>query len=324
MNRREVIVLLGGTAVSWPPAMRAAQLGPPSVVFLSVSSADRSDRLVQAFRKGLSDTGLIEGHTIGLEFHWAENRRERLPEMVADLITRQPKVIVTGTPGAFAARAATSSIPIIFVTGIDPVVTGLVPSLNRPSGNLTGISVLTAELLPKCLELLHELIPSSTTIGLLVNPANPATESLMQEMRAAASSLGKKLNILNARTDGEIDGAVATFSQPRSALVVGADPLFESQLPRITAFAARKSLPTIYPWRDGTTTGGLMSYGADFAEAYRQAAVYTGRILRGDKPADLPVMQSSKFELLINLKTAKALGLDVPPMLLARADEVIE
>jgi putative ABC transport system substrate-binding protein len=279
-----------------------------------------------AFRQGLNETGYVEGQSVVIEYRWAEGQYDRLPALAADLVRRPVTVIVTGgTPPTFAAKAATSTIPIVFNLGVDPVQLGLVASLNRPGGNITGVALLQIELAAKRLDLLHELLPSAASIALLVNPSNPLTEPEMRGLRDAAPSLGLQLRTLPASTPSEIDAAFGTLVELRAgALVVSADTFFTNQRAQIVALAARHAVPAIYVYRLFPAAGGLMSYGADLADSYRLVGIYTGKILKGAEPADLPVQQAVKVELVINLKTAKALGLTIPATLIARADEVIE
>ena len=279
-----------------------------------------------ALRQGLSETGYSDGQNVTTEYHWAEGHYDRLSVLAADLVRRRVSVIVaTGTPAALAAKGLTTTIPIVFETAGDPVKLGLVASLNRPGGNITGVSQLSSELVSKRLGLLHDLIPSARTVGFLVNPADPRTESQMVEMQEAARTLGLQLHVLNASTEAEIDTAIASLSELRpGALVVGTGDLFSRQSERLAASIARQGVPAIYQYREYAAAGGLISYGASLTDSYRQVGTYTGRILKGEKPADLPVMRPTRFELVINLKTAKALGLTIPPGVLAIADEVIE
>jgi putative ABC transport system substrate-binding protein len=324
MRRREFITLIGGTA-AWSLAARAQQPGMPVVGFLrSVSLADAAN-LVTAFREGLKETGYIEGQNVAIELHSAEGHLDRLPAIVADLIRRPVAVIVGNQNAAVAAKAATATIPIIFATGSDPVRDGLVGSLNRPGANITGVTFLVAGLGAKRLDLLRQLMPKATLIAMLVNPGNQDTEAERRDVQAAAQKLGQQLIILDASSDRDIETSFATFAQRGAgALIVGEGAFWFSNRERLVALAARHALPAIYSLRQFVSVGGLMSYGASISDAYRQVGIYAGRILKGEKPADLPVMQSTKFDLVINLKTAKALGLTIPPGVLAIADEVIE
>jgi putative tryptophan/tyrosine transport system substrate-binding protein len=328
MRRRAFIKLIVGSAAAWPLAARAQQPAMPVIGFLGSASPDAWAGRLLAFRQGLSEIGYVDGKNLAIEYRWAEGQNNRLPAMAADLVRRQVAVIATpgSTPAALAAQAATTTIPIVFSIGGDPVQFGLVASLNRPGGNLTGGTFLSIEVGPKRLELLHELVPMATVVGLLVNPTNPnLAEPTTKNLRAAAHTLGLQLHILNASTDRDFDTVFATLIQLQlGALVIGADPFFSSRLEQLVALTGRHAVPTVYQSREFTAAGGLMSYGASFTDTFRTAGVYTGRILKGDKPADLPVQQVVKVELIINRKTAKALGLTVPLPLLGRADEVIE
>jgi putative tryptophan/tyrosine transport system substrate-binding protein len=283
---------------------------------------------LRAFRQGLSEAGYVEGKNVAIEYRWAENQFHRFPALLADLVRREVTVIVavTGTPPVLAAKAATTTIPIVFVTAGDPVALGLVASLNRPGGNLTGVATLTVQLGPKQLEILHELVPTATIIALLVNPTNATNaETLSRDLQAAARTLGLQLHVLHASTERDFDTVFATLSRLRAgALVIGSDPFFNSRSQQLAALAFRHAMPTMYPFREYAIAGGLISYGNSFADAHRQVGVYTSRILKGEKPADLPVQQSTKVELILNLRTAKTLGLTVPLPLLGRADELIE
>jgi putative ABC transport system substrate-binding protein len=323
VRRREFIKLISGTAVTWPLAAHA-QSAIPVVGFLNSGSSTQFAGLADAFRRGLSETGYVEGRNVAIEYRWAEGRYDRLPALSTDLIRRQVAVIFAGgPPAAFAAKATTTTISIVFTSGDDPVKSGLVASFNRPGGNVTGVAWWAGLVGAKQLGLLRELVPNVTAVGMLVNPNNPT--SGLTDAQAAAGSLGLQIHVLNANTESDIDQAFASAVQKVvGALIVGADPFFNSRRDQVVALAARGRVPTIYYSREFAAVGGLMSYGASVAEAYRQAGTYTGRVLKGEKPADMPVMQLSKFDLVINMKTAKALGLTIPPGVLAIADEVIE
>jgi putative ABC transport system substrate-binding protein len=326
MKRREFITLLGGAA-SWPIAGRAQQPAMPVIGFLSNASPDGiSDRL-HAFRQGLKDSGYVEGENVAIEYRWAENQIDRIPALAADLTRRRVAVIAAiGTVTALAAKAATTTIPIVFAVPEDPVRLGLVPSLARPGGNLTGINFFLGELTAKRLELLRELVPGAARVGVLVNPANATTtETTLRDVVPAAHAMGLQIQILNASTSREINAAFDTFVRERpDALFVGGDTLFASRRIQLVNLASRHAIPATFHTREIAEVGGLMSYGSNVKDAWRQVGVYTGRILKGAMPADLPVVQSSKFELVINAEAARLLGLTVPPTLLARADEVIE
>jgi putative tryptophan/tyrosine transport system substrate-binding protein len=326
IGRRELLAALGGAAAAWPLAARAQQQTMPVVGFLHTSTAAPFLDMVGAFRKGLNEAGFIEGQNVAIEYRWAEFQYDRLPALATDLVARRVTVIsVFGPPAALAAKAATVTIPIVFSVGVDPVDTGLVASLNRPGGNLTGVTLLTSSLGAKRVGLLRELIPKADLIALLVNPNSPDSAPQVADVQVAAREAGQRVMVLNATTDPDIDAAFATLSRQRiGGLMVGADQFFDTRRDRIVALAARHSMPTIYHRRDFVAGGGLMSYGTSIVEVYRQVGVYTGRILKGEKPADLPVLQPTKFELVINLKAANALGLTIPPGVLAIADEVIE
>src|SRR6266487_1632552 len=326
MRRREFIALLGGAAVGWPLAGGAQQVGIPVIGFVNSASPGGYPPL-SAFLKGLGETGFVEGRDVSIEYRWAEGQYDRLPALIADLLQRKVSVIAaTSTPAAFAAKAATTTMPVVFTTSGDPVRLGLVASLNKPGGNLTGATTLNVQVGPKRLELLHEMVPTATIIALLVNPTNPAfAESLSRDVQAAARALALQIHVLHASTERDFETVFATLVQLRAgALVIGPDTFFTARSEQLAALTVRHAVPTIYQNREFAAAGGLMSYGGSFPDLYRQAGVYTGRIHKGDKPSDLPVVQSTKVELIINLKTAKMLGLSVPPTLLARADEVIE
>jgi putative ABC transport system substrate-binding protein len=330
MKRREFITLLGSAAAAWPLAALAQQPAMPVVGFLNAASPDLFAHVVRAFHLGLSETGYVEGRNVAIEYRWAENQYDRLPELAAELVRRRVSVITTGssTLAALAAKAATTTLPIVFLMGSDPVQFGLVASLNRPGGNLTGITTLNLEMTPKRLQVLRELLPTTTIMAVLVNPTNaPATvETEVRQVQAAAYTLGLQMvHVLQASTERDLDSAFSTLIQRRAGgLVISADTFFSGKSVELAALASRHAVPTISPYRDFVTAGGLMSYGGSVTELYRLAGVYTGRILKGEQPADLPVQQVTKVQLAINLKTAKALGLTVPTSLIGRADEIIE
>jgi len=326
MTRRELIALLGGAA-AWPLAARAQQAPMPVIGFLSSGSRQFDALRLAAFRGGLSEIGYVESRNVASEYRWAEDHYDRLPALAAELVRRQVAVIVPlgSQSTALAAKAASTTVPIVFTIASDPVRLGLVASLNRPGGNVTGVTSLASMFVAKQFEMLHETVPSATVIGCLVNPNNPNTETDTREAQEAARTLGLQLHILNASTEREIDTAFTTLTQKGAdAVVVVSDGFFNSRPDQFAALAGRHALPAIYAFREFARAGGLMSYGTSIADAYRQTGIYTGRILKGEKPADLPVMQAVKVELLINLKTAKTLGLTFPLTLLGRADEVIE
>jgi putative tryptophan/tyrosine transport system substrate-binding protein len=326
MRRRQFIAAVGSAAVAWPLAAHAQQKAIPVIGYLSTTSPGGNSPFLPAFRQGLSETGYVEGQNVAIEYRWAGGHYDRLPALAADLVDRKVDVIAAlgGTPSVLAAKSATSTIPIIFNVS-DPVAAGLVTSLARPGGNLTGFSLLGVELTPKRLELLSELVPQASLIALLVNPNNSTTEGVIRDVQEAARAKAVQLHIVRAGTESEIDGAFATLVQLHAgALVVGSDPFFNNRRDHLVALASRHAVPAIYSLRQFATAGGLLSYATSLTSVYRQDGIYAGRILKGEKPADLPVQLPTKFELVINLKTAKALGLTVPQALLSRADEVIE
>ena len=328
IGRRELLVALGGAAAAWPLAARAQQAAMPVVGFLNVASTDGYRPMVTAFRQGLQESGYVEGRNVAIEFRWAEGQSDRLPAMAADLVHRPVTVIAAiSAPAALVAKAATTTIPIVFETAFDPVRLGLVSSLNQPGGNVTGVTSLTMEVAPKRLELLHELIPTARVVALLVNPTDPApaAETNTRELQAAAHSLGLELHVLNASSERDFDAVFAKLIQLRAGgLVIGSHAFFTARSEQLAALTLRHAVPTVYQNRRFVAAGGLVSYGGSITDSYRLAGVYTGRILKGEKPADLPVQQGTKVELYINLKTAKALGITVPLPLIGRADEVIE
>jgi putative tryptophan/tyrosine transport system substrate-binding protein len=326
IRRRELIAAFGGAA-AWPLRARAQQPAMPVIGFLGSRSPEDSATLVAGFHEGLAETGFVENRNVTIEFRWAEGHYDRLPVLSADLVSRQVAVIAApgGIAAGLAAKAATAKIPIIFLTGADPVQFGLVSSFSRPEGNITGVAILTNTLAPKQLELLHEVVPTSTLVAFLVNPKNPITESDTRDVRSAANTTRQQILVLDASNDSDLDDAfTALVQQHAEALLVQSDPFFNSRPDKIVALAARHAIPAIYQWRDFPAAGGLMSYGTILADAYRQVGIYAGKILKGAKPSDLPVQQSVKVQLIINLKTARALGITVPLPLSGRADEVIE
>jgi putative ABC transport system substrate-binding protein len=323
MKRRQFITVLGG-AMAWPRVSRAQQPAMPVIGFLSSRTPDQAGYVIAAFRQGLEQAGYVEGRNVGIEFRFADGQNDRLPELAADLVRRQVAVIVAGgTSGP--AKQATTRIPIVFTTGSDPVVVGLVTSISRPNGNLTGATFYSAALIGKQLELLREIAPRSQQIGLLINPKAPSAESEAKDALAATHALGLQLHVFRASTESELETAFASLARlSNAALLVGVDPYFDSRAERLVALAARYKVPTVYNLREYVVAGGLISYGASITDAYRQAGLYAGRIVKGEKPGELPVQFPTRFELVINLKTAREMGLTITPALLARADEVIE
>jgi putative ABC transport system substrate-binding protein len=326
MKRREFLSLLGGAAAAWPLAARSQQAAMPVIGLLNGRSIDDAAYLVAAFRQGLNEGGYVEGRNVTIEYRWADGHYDRMPAMAADLVHRQVALIAAlGDPSPFVAKAATATIPIVFLSGSDPVRRGMVVSLNRPGGNMTGVSVVTGVLVAKRMQLLREVVPTAAVFAMLVNPNNLNAETYTKDVKEAAQTLGLPLRILNASNDRDFDAVFATLVQLRpSALIVGSDPFLNSRSEQLVALAARHAVPAIFNYRESVTAGGLMSYGTSLADGWRLAGVYTGKILRGAKPADLPVQNAVKVELVINLKTVKTLGLTFPLPLLGRADEVIE
>ena len=327
VGRRKFLVMLGGAAAAWPLALRAQQAAMPVIGFLSGRSPGESESVEAAFRQGLKESGYAEGQNVHIAFRWAEGRYDRLPALLASLVDIRVAVIAAagGQAVPLAAKAATSTIPIVFVSGEDPVKHGLVASLNRPGGSATGVSMFLSEMEAKRLALLHELVPTGTITGVIVNPSSPSIDTQLREINSAARALGRQIQIVNATNERELDAAFVSLAQSKvGALLIASNAYFTSRRDQIVALAAQRAIPAIYDQREFPMAGGLVSYGTNLSDSYRLMGVYTGKVLKGEKPTDLPVQQSTKFELVINLKTAKALGLDVPPALSARADEVIE
>jgi putative ABC transport system substrate-binding protein len=328
VKRREFITLLGGAAAAWPVAARAQQQpAMPVVGLLDSNSPDVHANLLRSFRQGLNEIGYVEGRNLTIEYRWSDGQYDRVRELAADLVHRQVTVIaaIDGSPSALAAKAATNTIPVIFRIGADPIALGLVNSLNRPGANITGVTSLTVEVGPKRLEVLHQLVPTAPIMALLLNPTSPFAETLTRDVEAAARTLGQRIHVLNASTDTDLSSAFAHLVQLRvGGLVIGADVFFNTRSKQLAELTVRHAIPAVYQYREFVEAGGLMSYGGSLEDSYHLAGIYTGRILKGEKPADLPVQQSTRVELFINLKTAKALGISVPATLLARADEVIE
>ena len=326
-SRRDFITLLGGAAVAWPLAARAQQPTMPVIGILHFGSPEANVNVMAAFRQGLGEAGYVDGRNVAIEYRWAYNDVDRLPQLAADLVRRRVALIVTpaNMVVAFAAKAATTTIPIVFNTGTDPVKAGLVASLNRPGGNITGVSFMNVQLGAKRLGMLRELLPKAMRFAILVNRSNPDTDSVVADLRSAAASIGCEIEVLDADTYSDIVPAVASLVQRRAdAFLINPGQVFYDRRTQLLTLAARYRLPAIYPAREWADAGGLMSYGSSFAEQHRQAGIYAGRVLKGEKPADLPILRATKFELVINLQTAKALDIDIPPTLLARADEGIE
>jgi len=327
VGRRKFLVMLGGAAAAWPLALRAQQAAMPVIGFLSGRSPGESESVEAAFRQGLKESGYAEGQNVHIAFRWAEGRYDRLPALLASLVDIRVAVIAAagGQAVPLAAKAATSTIPIVFVSGEDPVKLGLVASLNRPGGSATGVSMFLSEMEAKRLALLHELVPTGTITGVIVNPSSPSIDTQLREINSAARALGRQIQIVNATNERELDAAFVSLAQSKvGALLIASNAYFTSRRDQIVALAAQRAIPAIYDQREFPMAGGLVSYGTNLSDSYRLMGVYTGKVLKGEKPTDLPVQQSTKFELVINLKTAKALGLDIPATVLARADEVME
>jgi putative tryptophan/tyrosine transport system substrate-binding protein len=326
MRRREFIFLIGGVAAAWPLSAHAQQPSLPVIGFLNGGSPDTFALVLRAFRQGLKETGYVEGQNVMIEYRWANGQYDRLAALADDLVRRRVSVIAaTSTPANLVAKASTTTIPIVFTTGGDPVGLGLVSSLSRPGGNITGVTQMTGEVAPKRVELAHELVPTATVFGLLINPTNPMAETVTRDSQTAATKLGLQLNVLHASTEAEIDDAFTTFRQMRAgALVIGTDAFFNNRVEQLAALAIRNSALAIYQYPQFVEAGGLASYGGSITDSYRLAGIYVGRILKGEKVADLPVQQATKVELLLNLKTAKTLGITVPQSVQNRADDVIE
>ena len=324
MRRREFVTLIGGAAAALPFAARAEQ-SIPLLAYLSSASRDGYEEFTSALQKGLAEFGFVEGQNVKVEYRFADGRYERLPGLAAELTALKPAVLFANGPAALPAKAATSTIPIVFTTGFDPIRLGLVSSLARPGGNITGVSIMNVELAPKRLELMREMMPAATTVGVMINPDNPNNETLRKEVQTAAGALGLQLQVHAARTASDIAAAFESLSRQRvGALVVGTDPFFTTQSRQLAELSLQRAIPTIFQYREFVTAGGLVSYGPSLADVYRQAGIYIGRILKGEKPADLPVPQVTKVELMVNLKSARTLGVKLPLPLLGRADEVIE
>jgi len=327
VGRRKFLVMLGGAAAAWPLALRAQQAAMPVIGFLSGRSPGESESVEAAFRQGLKESGYAEGQNVHIAFRWAEGRYDRLPALLASLVDIRVAVIAAagGQAVPLAAKAATSTIPIVFVSGEDPVKLGLVASLNRPGGSATGVSMFLSEMEAKRLALLHELVPTGTITGVIVNPSSPSIDTQLREINSAARALGRQIQIVNATNERELDAAFVSLAQSKvGALLIASNAYFTSRRDQIVALAAQRAIPAIYDQREFPMAGGLVSYGTNLSDSYRLMGVYTGKVLKGEKPTDLPVQQSTKFELVINLKIAKALGHDIPATVLARADEVIE